>query len=129
MSDLIFQAHSGLRYLVLLAAAAMVVYALQGWMRRQPYDRAAALLGRGFLGLLDVQLLLGILLLFLRPLYPALSGHVSLMLLAAAAAHGASIANRRRPAEQKSFALALAGSAGALLLLMAGILAIGRAVV
>lgn len=124
--EFLFAAHSGLRYLVLLAAAAALAYLVYGWLARRPYDRAARILTAVFVGVLDLQVLLGILLLLVRPFYPALSGHVVMMLLAAAAAHGFSVAARRREVPGARYRLAATGVALALLLVVGGIFAIGR---
>lgn len=124
----LYHAHSGLRYLVLLAGVLAVLYLAFGWAARRPYDRPARVLGAAFTGTLDLQVLLGILLLFLRPFYGALMGHVVMMLLAVIAAHGFSVYARGRPDDRQRYAVALAGVAVALVLAVGGILAIGRGV-
>lgn len=129
MVDFLFQAHSGLRYLVLLAGVAAALYALVGWMRGLRFGRTGRVLGRVFIGLLDLQVVLGLLLLVVIPFYPQLIGHIVMMVLAAAAAHTFSVVQKRRPPERRSFAFQFAGLALALVLIVGGILAIGRSVV
>ncbi|HEX2191163.1 MAG TPA: hypothetical protein VHG51_19800, partial [Longimicrobiaceae bacterium] len=94
--NFLYHAHSGVRYLVLLAGLLAVLYLAFGWATGRPYDRAARVLGAVFTGTLDLQVLLGILLLFVRPFYGALMGHVVMMLLALIAAHGFSVYSRGR---------------------------------
>jgi ascorbate-specific PTS system EIIC-type component UlaA len=124
MLPIVFYAHSGIRYLVLLAAIAAVLYLLYGIATRQPFDKLATILSAAYVGLLDLQVLTGVLLYLLIPSYPALLGHVVMMLAAVTLAHVASIMNKRR--EDKSRGLAIAGVAGSLVLVVGGIMAIGR---
>lgn len=122
-------AHSGIRYLVLLAGLIVVLYAAVGLFGRRPYDRGGRITMQVFVGLLDLQLLLGLLLVFSRPFYPALTGHIVMMVLAIGTAHAASSVNRRRPPERKSWTLQLGAAVLALFFIVGGILAIGRPVV
>ncbi|HEV2146046.1 MAG TPA: hypothetical protein VGR37_01375 [Longimicrobiaceae bacterium] len=124
----LYHAHSGLRYLVLLAAVLAILYLAFGWATRRPYDRTARVLVAIFTGTLDLQVLLGIALLFVRPFYPALMGHIVMMLLAAIAAHGFSVFGRGRPDERQRYGVVLAGVVVALVLVLGGIMAIGRGV-
>jgi len=124
--SMLFYAHSGLRYLVLLLGAAAVVYYVAGWLRARPVDSMAGGLLRGFVVLLDVQILLGILLLMNIPFYGALSGHIVMMTAAAVVGHVIAVLHRRREDGQKSWALLLSGVMLPLLLVVGGIMAIGR---
>lgn len=125
-SEILFHAHSGLRYLVLLAGVLAFGYSLVAAVRSAAWNRTGRILLRSFVGLLDLQVLIGLVLAFVWPLYPALWGHFTLMLLAAAAAHLASALNRRRPAERRTHLVAALGAAGALILIIGGIAAIQR---
>jgi len=123
----LFHAHSGLRYLVLLAAfAALVALAYDLGTRR--YSRAARVLPTVFTGLLDLQILLGAALVMGGRFPDAVVGHLVLMLLAAVVAHGSSIVARRAADDRRELVIRLAGVALALALIMAGIMAIGRGV-
>lgn len=128
LAEILFHAHSGLRYLVLLAGAAAFLYTLIAALRSRPWDRAGRVLMSVFVGVLDLQILLGVFLIFVWPFYPALWGHLTMMVLAAAVAHVASVVNRRRAVERRSQMTAALGAAGALILLIGGIAAIQRSI-
>lgn len=122
----LYHAHSGLRYLVLLVAFVAVLYLAFGLLTRRAWDGPARGLTAAFTGMLDLQLVFGILLLFFRPFYPALIGHLVTMLLAIAAAHGFSVAARKAADDRRRYGLALTGVVLALVLVAGGIMSIGR---
>jgi hypothetical protein len=122
----LLHAHSGFRYVVLAVAVIAVVYFLTAALRGRPFDKAARGLSAAFTGVLDLQVLMGLVLLLLFPYYPALLGHATMMLSAVVVAHVAAVINKRRPAERRSHALALVGVLVPLLLIVGGILSIGR---
>jgi hypothetical protein len=122
--NILYAAHSGLRYLVLLAGLVAIAYFVYGLATKQSAGRATRIVGSSFVGLLDTQVLLGIVLLTMFPFYPALIGHIVMMVAAAAVAHVAMVMNRRRATP--GFVLPLVGVGGALLLILGGIMAIGR---
>lgn len=128
LSNILFHAHSGLRYLVLLAGILALGYSLVAMLRNRPWDRTGRVLLMSFVGLLDLQVLIGLVLVFVRVFYPALWGHLVMMVLAAVVAHVAAGLNKRRPPEGRSHRVAVLGSAGALILVIGGITAIGRAI-
>ncbi|MCY1080526.1 hypothetical protein [Archangium lansingense] len=117
---MLFFAHSGLRYLVLLMGLVAVAYFAYGLATKRPVDKSVRILGSSFVGLLDTQILLGIGLAFA---WPVLDGriwtHMVTMLLAAGVAHVLLVVNRRRP--NPNYALPLAAVAGALILVFIGI--------
>ncbi|MDE2795520.1 MAG: hypothetical protein OXL34_11930 [Gemmatimonadota bacterium] len=125
---MLYAAHSGLRFLVLLAGLFVILYALVGHFGKREYSSAMARLAAVFTGLLHLQVLTGIAVLFTRPFYNSIIGHLFLMLLAAAVAQLTSSVVRRRPREEKTYAPHLVGAVVALGLVVAGILAIGRGV-
>jgi heme A synthase len=125
-SNILFHAHSGLRYLVLLAGVLSLLYSLVALLRNQPWDRPGRILLMSFVGLVDLQVVLGIILVFVRVFYPMLWGHLIMMVLAAVVAHVAAGLNKRRAPEARSHMVAVLGSAGGLILVVAGIMAIGR---
>lgn len=127
MTPIVFYTHSGIRYLVLLAAVAALAYLLYGMVTRRPFDKLAGALTGAYVGLMDVQVLTGILLYLLIPSYPQLLGHVVMMLAAVSTAHVANIMNKRR--EAKTYGLALGGVVVSLVLIVGGIMAIGRPLV
>ncbi|MDX1493741.1 MAG: hypothetical protein R3253_06775 [Longimicrobiales bacterium] len=123
---MLFYAHSGIRYLVFLAALAVLAYAAYGLVTRREYDKTMKVLSAVFTGLLDLMILLGVALLFTGMFYPQLGGHIVMMVLAAAVAHIVHGVMKRRPPEKKSFLPHLVGTLVALGLIGAGIMAIGR---
>ena len=123
-TSLVFYTHSGVRYLVLLAAIAAVAYLLFGMATKRDFDKLAGALTGAYVGFMDLQVLTGILMYLLIPSYPQLMGHVIMMLAAVTVGHVANIMNKRR--ETKSYAVAFVGVALSLLLIVGGIMAIGR---
>lgn len=119
----VYYAHSGIRYLVLLVGVAAVAYHTLGLLGRRPFDRVAKVLGTAFVGVVDLQVLLGLLLWWLVPFYAQLTGHIVLMLAAAIVAHVASVASRRRGG---SHAVLVIGEVVALALILGGVWALGR---
>lgn len=126
MRGMLFHAHSGLRYLVLLAGILAVGYLGYAAATRRTAGRVGRILAAAFTGLLDLQVLLGLLLLASIPFYGALAGHIVIMIVAALVMHGASIGHKRRPPERQGPALLLVGVVVALALILLGILSIGR---
>jgi hypothetical protein len=123
---MLFYAHSGLRYLVILMGLVAVAYFAYGLATKRPVDKSVRIIGSSFAGLLDTQILLGIILAFS---WPVLDGriwtHMATMVLAAGVAHGLLVANRRRP--NPNYALPLAAVVGALVLVFIGIvMVLGR---
>ncbi|HEU0052386.1 MAG TPA: hypothetical protein VFQ39_04380 [Longimicrobium sp.] len=122
----LFHAHSGLRFLVLLAAVAAIVVLASGLISGRPYGRPARIATAVFTGLLDLQILLGIGMVAMGRFYPSLLGHITLMVLAAILAHALSVAGRKAPDAKRGHSLALIGVVSALVLIVLGIGAIGR---
>jgi heme A synthase len=129
MSNFLLNAHSGLRYLILLGGVLTVLYAAFGVAARRPYDKPMRILASSFVGTMHLQILLGLALLFSGRFQPALTGHIFMMLFAAAAAQIPVSVMRRRPEEQKSYLPHGIGALAALAMIAAGILAIGRPIV
>jgi hypothetical protein len=119
-----FQAHSGLRYLVLATAVvATIVFAVaQAGGRPAPKrDRAISVV---YTSLVDLQVLLGIGVLILGPFRPILIGHIVMMIGTAAAVHVSAVVYKRR--KGASVLPLLLGTGASLLLIIGGILALGR---
>lgn len=126
---MLFHAHSGIRYLVLLFGAAALLYALFGLVAGRRYDRGMRILASSFAGVLHLQIVLGVAVVFTRGFQPPLIGHITMMLFAAAAAQIPTSVMKRRNPEERTYGPHLVGAAVALLLVAGGILAIGRSVV
>lgn len=126
----LLHAHSGVRYLVLLAAVAAILYLAYGLAARRAFDKAARVLYSIFVGLLDLQVLLGIALLAVYAangrFYGALIGHIVLMLVAAVVAHGVSGVAKSRTEARQQYSVRLVGVVIALILIALGVAAIGR---
>jgi hypothetical protein len=116
--DMLWMAHSGIRYLVLLAGAVALVMSL---MKGQDANARKAM--GAFVGVVDVQVLLGLLLIMQIPFYGALMGHIALMFAAVFAAHGFSVAAKKK---DEGGMLRVIGIVVTLLLIAGGIMAIGR---
>jgi heme A synthase len=121
--------HGMLRYLVLLAGFAAAFYALAGWARAREFDRTSRILGAAFTGLLDLQVLIGVLNLLSRPFRPVLFGHIAMMLVALGVAHAATFRSKRLPPSANALRFQFLGIVIALGLVMAGIMALGRGAV
>lgn len=122
---MLFQAHSGLRYLVLLAGVIALLWFLVGWLRRRPYGPPAPAALAAFLGLLDLQALLGIVM-WIGGRRPAGSvDHLVSMVSAVVVLHLVVASQRRRP-RPAGFGLPLAGVAFTLVLIVLGIHLLGR---
>ena len=125
--NFLYHAHSGLRYLVLLAALAAVI-ALAYALATGRGARVARILPKVFTGLLDLQVLLGIGLVIGGDFPDMVVGHLAMMVLALVATHGASIIGGRASTERRELMIRLVGIVLALVLIAGGIMAIGRSV-
>lgn len=129
MPDFLFHAHSGLRYLVLLAGVVALAYAVLGLVGRRPYDRPMRITSLTFAGLLHLQVVVGFFLLVSGRFHAtAVIMHILLMLFAAVVAQLPPSVMRRRPREERTYAPHLVGTTVALLLMVLGILSLGRPV-
>lgn len=124
--NFLFQAHSGLRYLVLLAGLVALAYFVSGLAMKRPVGKGVRILGSAFVGLLDLQGLLGLIMVAMGRFYPQLIGHIVMMLLAIAETHALLVINRKRP--NPGYVLPLIAVLVALALIAGGIMAIGRGV-
>ena len=129
MNNFLLNAHSGLRYLILLGGVLTVLYAAYGTVSGRAYDKTMRILASSFVGTIHLQILLGLALLFSGLFQPALTGHLFMMVFAAAAAQIPVSVMRRRPEELKSYLPHGVGALAALAMIAAGILAIGRPIV
>ena len=125
--NVLYQAHSGLRYLVLLAGLVALLVFAYGLITRRPV-RGAPGFTATFTALLDVQFVLGAGLFLGGIVYDALMGHIAMMILAVVAANGAAMLAPRATTERQELAIRFAGVIIALVCIVIGILAIGRSV-
>ena len=90
--NILFMAHSGLRWLILLVAVIAILKYLIGWLRRGQFKGMDRGLMAGYTGLMDLQVTLGLILLLWTgftgmgfPMYRI--EHAVIMILATVAAH------------------------------------------
>lgn len=126
---MLLSAHSGLRYLVLLAALVVIGYTVFGMATGRPYDKTMRIIFSAFTGLIDLTVLIGVANLLSGTFYPQLAGHIVMMIAAAAVAHIVSVVMKRRPEAERSYAPHLVATLVVLGLITAGIMAIGRPLV
>lgn len=124
----LFYGHSGLRYLVLLAGIAALAFYAYARATGRPVDRTSRIVGAVYTGLLDLQIVLGLLTMMMGIYYGALIGHMVMMLMAAAVAHGSAVLARGYADPRRNHAIRLAGVVVSLALIVGGILSIGRQV-
>jgi hypothetical protein len=124
----LLHAHSGLRYLVLLAGVVALAYALYGWLTRRHYDRGMRITGSTFAGLLHLQVVLGFVMLVSGrwALGGAIIGHLFLMLFAAVVAQLPLSVMRRRPPEARTYPPHAVCALVSLALIWLGVASIGR---
>lgn len=125
--NILFSAHSGLRYLVLLAALAAIL-ALAYSVATGRSIRTARILANSFAGLLDLQIVLGIGLVMGGIYTDAVTGHLMLMLLAAIVTHAAFVVGQKMSNDRREVAIRLGGIVLALVVIAAGIMAIGQSI-
>ena len=112
MYNFLLHAHSGLRYLILLAAVIVVVKSLIGWFGGTPYGKFDKILAPSYVGLMHLQFLLGLILYFISPMVTYNMGdkvsrywsaeHITIRVLAVAAAQvGRSISKKSSDAQVK----------------------------
>ena len=124
--QMLFYAHSGLRYLVLLAGVAALVYFLMAMRSKEGDQRTGRILGGVFVGSLDLQVVLGVIMVALGLFYGALIGHMFMMIAAAVVAHAALAMARSSANASKANSIRVLGIGLALVLIIGGIMAIGR---
>ena len=120
----LLHAHSGLRFLILLLGVVNLVVLGGSLATKKPFGKVHRILGASYAGSLHLQVLLGLSLVAMGDWFPALIGHLSMMVLAAASAQVAMTMNRKRPVP--GLQIPLAGVVISLLLIVGGVMAIGR---
>lgn len=121
----VYHTHSGIRYLALLLGVLALGYAVYGVVTGRPYDERMRKLAGFFSVTLQINVLVGVALLFTnRGFYPQLGMHVILMIGAAVAAQIVPSVMRRRPMEERTYMPHAVSVVAALALMVFGILAI-----
>ena len=126
MFNMLYYAHSGLRFLVLLAAVIAIAVLFWGWNSRRALEGQSRAVVAVYNGVLGLQFLLGIATVLTRPWYGALIGHLIMMVAAIGAAHGITGYARKQPDPRRAHMISLIGVALSLLLIVGGIMSIGR---
>jgi hypothetical protein len=124
MANMLFYAHSGLRFLVMVAAVIAAAVMLWKWSSGRPYDRQSRAAVTVFIIVLNLQFLLGLANLFTRPWYGGLIGHIVMMFVAVGAAQAITGYGRKQADARRAHMISFIGVALALLLILAGIMAI-----
>ena len=127
MNGLLY-AHSGFRYVVFLVGVIALLYAVFGLATRRPMDMRMRVLRAAFAGCFDLQILLGLSLIFTGRFSGQVAGHFMLMIFAAVVAHLVPSVMRRRPPERRSWGPYVVGILVSLALAATGVLALGRPV-
>ncbi len=120
----LLHAHSGLRFLILLLGAVNVVVLVAGLALKKPFSKLHRILGASFVGSMHLQVLIGLALVAMGRWYPALIGHLVLMMIATFLAQLSMAVNKKRPTP--GLQLPLAGVVVSLLCIFGGVMAIGR---
>lgn len=120
----IYMAHSGLRYLVLLSGFITLALLLIGQLQGKAFGPLHRISSSAYAGLLHLQVVLGIVLGGMGRFYPALIGHLAMMLAAAVGLQFALTFNKKRGTP--NLKLPLVAVAVSLVLIAGGVMAIGR---
>lgn len=132
MAQGFLMAHSGWRYMILLGAILMVGYALHGQLTGKPFDKRMRILGSAYAGLMHLQILFGLALIFARTFgsfSPQVGIHIITMLLAAACAQIPVSVMRRRPETERTFGPYAVFGALSIALIVLGIVTLGKPII
>jgi hypothetical protein len=122
---IVYHTHSGIRYLVLLLGVLALGYALYGVAGRRAYDQTMRKLAGFFSVAMQINVLVGLALLFTGSgFYPQLGMHVLAMIAAAVVAQIVPSVMRRRPEAERAYMPHAVNVAVALALVVYGVLAI-----
>ena len=113
MYTFLLHAHSGLRYLILLAAVIVIIKSFIGWFGDTSYSKFDKIIAPAYVGLMHLQLLLGFILYLISPFvtfnmsdkvsrYWSVE-HILLMTLAVAAAQAGRSLSKKSNDDQVKF--------------------------
>jgi O-antigen/teichoic acid export membrane protein len=120
-------AHSGFRYLALLAGLAVILYALQGMATKRAHDRNMKNLAITFRSTMDISLLLGVVMIMTGyGFYNDLGVHILVMVLATVVAHLVPAVMRKRPQAERTLVPYAVATAISLALVVVGTLSLNR---
>lgn len=126
---MLLHAHSGFRYLVLLAGLAVIGYAAYGLATGRPYDKSMRIVAAVFTGTMDLTILTGVAYMLSGVFYPQLGGHIVMLVLAGLVAHIVPAVLKRRPITERTYMPHIVGTVITLGLVVAGILSLGRPII
>jgi len=119
MTDSILSVHTLLGTAIPIAGAVVLLKGLYGWFTRDFFTRTDQVLGSLFVGLLDLTLLVGIVLLITGTVPGGI--HLFVMLGVVFAAHGSRVLARRKDAGERHLHQAMEALAIALMVLIFGV--------
>ena len=130
--NIVFQAHSGLRWLILLGVVLIVLKSIIGMFAGSSYTKFDKILGSATVGLLDLQLLLGLALYFFHSAFITFNmgnpterfwsvEHLMLMILAIVFAHVGKVKANKASVDSAKFKFQTIFFSIALILMIMGI--------
>ncbi len=123
---MIFQAHSGLRYLALLAGVSVLLWGGRALVTKRGHDDTLYNLAGTYRLLMDLTLFLGVALLFTGRFYPAVGTHLVVMIFATVIAHVVPLVMRKREPEERTVVPYLVATAISLAMVIVGTVMLGR---
>lgn len=87
ISTILFHAHSGLRWLIVVAAVAAVIFFGYSWLAKKYNKKPARILTAAYSGMLDMQVLLGLIFMFMTGVSRYRLEHMSVFIGVAVLAH------------------------------------------
>lgn len=120
----LFTVHSVLRFFVIFAGVGALSLAVGVLLGKQTLERPFRIFTSSYLGLLHLQVLIGLAVVMVRPWFPSFIGHIVMMVVAAAAGQVlVSVGKRKTPPNAR---LMLLGLVVSLACVAGGVFAIGR---
>lgn len=120
MSNFLFQAHSGVRWLVVLMTVVAFGWLLFRYMQNQSYDKRTHIIMASWAGLVGLQWILGIVLMLVLGTFTGIQwSHAGVMTIALAVAH-AYVPLKKRP-DKVRFTGGLASIIAVMVLVFVGV--------